>query len=228
MADGPDLAREAADLGRAAHLLGSAARLDAPAHDDSGHTTGRTDALLHIHDAMDLRRRADGVLAAAVGAAREAGCSWQQVGEVLGTTRQAAFQRFGRPIDPRTGRVMDKKAPLDGADTLAVDLIGALSAGRWEAVHDRFDPTMAAALPPAALADTWATVMGMVGALESTGEPLSRRLGDLTIVDLPLAFEAGDMVGRLTFRADGRVSGFFVLEPGAVAQPGEQVGKAER
>ncbi len=40
---------------------------------------------------------------AAVQRARQAGHTWAEIGELLGTTRQAAFQRFGRPLDPRTG-----------------------------------------------------------------------------------------------------------------------------
>jgi hypothetical protein len=39
----------------------------------------------------------------AVQQARRAGHTWAELGELLGTTRQAAFQRFGRPLDPRTG-----------------------------------------------------------------------------------------------------------------------------
>ena len=39
---------------------------------------------------------ADSELRAAVAAAREAGDSWTVIGAALDTTRQAAFQRFGR------------------------------------------------------------------------------------------------------------------------------------
>ena len=35
-----------------------------------------------------------------------AGRTWQEIGDLLGVTRQAAFQRYGKPIDPRTGDVM--------------------------------------------------------------------------------------------------------------------------
>ena len=42
----------------------------------------------------------------AVRQARQAGHTWAELGELLGTTRQAAFQRFGRPLDPRTGAPM--------------------------------------------------------------------------------------------------------------------------
>lgn len=39
----------------------------------------------------------------AVAAARAAGDSWAVIGAALDTTRQAAYQRFGR-VDPMTGR----------------------------------------------------------------------------------------------------------------------------
>jgi hypothetical protein len=42
------------------------------------------------------RRRLDLDLAIAVEVARVDGLSWQDIGTVLGVTRQAAFQRFGR------------------------------------------------------------------------------------------------------------------------------------
>jgi hypothetical protein len=36
------------------------------------------------------------VLRDQVGRARQAGCSWTEVGEALGTTKQAAWERFSR------------------------------------------------------------------------------------------------------------------------------------
>ncbi len=44
------------------------------------------------------RRRLDLDLAIAVEVARVDGLSWQDIGTVLGVTRQAAFQRFGRKM----------------------------------------------------------------------------------------------------------------------------------
>lgn len=46
--------------------------------------------------ARDARGETDTLLRAAVGSARAAGCTWEQVGVVLGMTRQAAQQRYGR------------------------------------------------------------------------------------------------------------------------------------
>jgi hypothetical protein len=204
------LAEATADLARAVQRLEDGAEGD------------RADPLAGIGHALDARRQAEAVLAVAVDAARAAGHTWQQVGDVLGTSRQAAFQRFGHPVDPRTGQAMDRTT-LDRADARAQALFTALAAGRWDEARGDFDPTMAEALPPAKLADTWAAVIGMVGGYERAGEPFVRRQGDYTVVDLPLAFEAGDMVGRVSFHADGKVAGLFVLdaERAAAANPKE-------
>jgi hypothetical protein len=52
--------------------------------------------------ARDLSAAAEAALQAAVDRARVAGQSWREIGDVLGTSRQAAFQRFGHPVDPCT------------------------------------------------------------------------------------------------------------------------------
>lgn len=193
-----------ADLRRAVRGLAEVVDL-------GGH--GPNAAMTRIHDAAEVRRQADRVLAAAVDGAREAGHTWQQIGDTLGTTRQAAFQRFGRPIDPRTEDEMDRTT-LDGADAATIEIVAALAAGDWAAVHARFDADMTQSLPPERLADSWAVIVGGVGAYEGCGEPFVRRQADFTVVDLPLEFEAGAMIGRLAFRDDGRVAGLYVLEPG--------------
>jgi hypothetical protein len=174
---------------------------------------GRAAALVRLHGAVAVRAQADRVLAAAVDAVRAAGGTWQEIGTALGTSRQAAYQRFGRPFDPRTGGPVERTV-LDGAPERAIEIFTMLAAGDWEGARADFDPTMAAALPATKLADTWAMVVGTVGAYARPGEPFARRQGDLTVVDVPLAFEAGEMTGRVALRPDGQVAGLFVLDPG--------------
>lgn len=171
---------------------------------------GRSAALVRLHGAVAVRTQADGVLAAAVEAVRAANGTWQEIGTALGTSRQAAFQRFGRPVDPRTGGPMDRTVQADAGER-AIEIFTALATGDWEGARADFDATMTAALPAAQLADTWATVVGAVGAYGRPGEPFARRQGDLTVVDVPLEFEAGDMTGRVALRPDGRIAGLFVL-----------------
>jgi hypothetical protein len=69
--------------------------------------------------ARELSGATDMALRAAVDRARAAGQSWSRIGEVLGTTRQAAFQRFGREADPRTGTPMAQAVAPEPADRAA-------------------------------------------------------------------------------------------------------------
>ena len=61
--------------------------------------------------ARDARTGTDELLRAAVVSARRAGCTWEQLGGVLGMTRQAVQQRFGRGIDGDGGPDDDEPAP---------------------------------------------------------------------------------------------------------------------
>jgi uncharacterized NAD(P)/FAD-binding protein YdhS len=47
-----------------------------------------------VREARGIERALDKVLRDQVRRAREAGCSWTQVGDALGTSKQAAWERF--------------------------------------------------------------------------------------------------------------------------------------
>ncbi|HEY4702325.1 MAG TPA: hypothetical protein VIH64_10575, partial [Streptosporangiaceae bacterium] len=57
---------------------------------------------------------------------------------------------------------------------------------------------------------------GLAGHYERHGEPSVYQAGDLTVVDTPLFFEAGERMGRISYRRDGRVAGLLFLPPGLV------------
>jgi len=173
-----------------------------------------TQPLRALAEALAAVREAESRLHDAVDTARDAGHSWSEIGEVLGTTRQAAFQRFGRPIDPRTGTPMNA-ALLPGATEAAVALFVNLAEGNWDAVRRDFDAKVADALPDAAaVAGAWAAIAGTFGRYEEhMGTPRAHQLGDYTIVDIPLRFEVGEQVGRVSFSPDGKVAGLHVLSP---------------
>ena len=172
--------------------------------------------LAAITEALGAVRAAEVHLRAAVEAARESGSTWAEIGEALGTSRQAAFQRFGRPVDPRTGEPMNASL-VAGAAEKAVALVVSLAEGDWEAARRDFDARMAQALPDgAAVAATWAAVAGQFGRYEQRmGEPFPHHLGDYTVVDIPLWFEVGEQLGRVSFNRDGQVAGLFVLPQAA-------------
>jgi hypothetical protein len=146
----------------------------------------------------------------AVQQARQAGHTWAEIGELLGTTRQAAFQRFGRPLDPRTGVSMSD-AILPGAAERAAVLLADVAEQRWEQATSGFDQRMAKALDARGLAAAWAQVVGMAGEYQGMGEPVAHQAGDYTVVDVPLRFEAAEMTGRVSYDQAGRVAGLFFL-----------------
>lgn len=164
-----------------------------------------------IQGAVGIQEAADKVVRAVVRQARDNGATWQIVGDALGVTRQAAFQRYGKPIDPRTGEPMNT-TPLTGAAALATAVIGDLAAARWSRVAEQFDPTMRTGLSEEALAAAWAQIVGLSGAFEQHGDPVAARAGDVTITDTPLAFEAGDYTARITFRDDRTIAGLHILD----------------
>jgi hypothetical protein len=156
--------------------------------------------------ARELSAAAETALQAAVDQARASGQSWRDIGEALGTTRQAAFQRFGHPIDPRTGQPMSREIPPDAADR-AVAVFDWHNQGRWPEILGQLDDTMRAHHDPAILSRGWATMASMFGRLERVGEPFARRVADDTVVDVPLHFEAGDARGIVRFSEDGKIAG---------------------
>ena len=147
----------------------------------------------------------------AVQAARQAGHTWAELGDLLGTTRQAAFQRFGRPLDPRTGVPM-ADAILDGAAERAASLLADVAEQRWEQARAGFDQRMSEALGAQALAAAWAQVIGTAGAYQGMGEPVAHQAGDYTVVDIPLHFEAAELTGRVSFSRAEQVAGLFFLD----------------
>jgi Protein of unknown function (DUF3887) len=159
--------------------------------------------------ARDLLAAAEAALQAAIDRARATGGSWRDIGDVLGTSRQAAFQRFGHPVDPRTGTPMSHEVP-PGAAELAVAIFSGHSEGRFEQIRSDFDERLQQRLTADRLAAGWASVIGMFGQLDSIGQPFARRTGDDTLVDVPLHFEAGDARGIVRLDVSGRVAGLAI------------------
>jgi hypothetical protein len=159
--------------------------------------------------ARDVSAAAGQALQRAVDRARAAGHSWREIGDVLGTTRQAAFQRFGHPVDPRTGVPMSTHVPPGAADQ-AVTILACLAEGRWEDARRDFNAKMSEGLDASRLADGWAQLASLVGAYEGMGEPVAHRVADNTVVEIPLRFEAGEATGRVVFDEDGKVTGLWL------------------
>ncbi|WP_223692373.1 DUF3887 domain-containing protein [Leifsonia poae] len=174
-----------------------------------------SDPLDALQASLAVQSRAAELVASAVEHARSSGRTWQEIGDALGVSRQAAFQRYGRPIDPRTGETMNT-TPLPEATDLAVTVVDDLTHARWAAVADRFDTTVRSQLGPDGLAAAWAQIVGLAGAYESHGDITATRMAEYTVTDTPLAFEAGDFIARVSFRDDKTIAGLYIL-PAEVA-----------
>ena len=165
--------------------------------------------LAGVAAARELSAASDAALQQAVDRARAAGHSWREVGDVLGTTRQAAFQRFGRPVDPRTGLAMSRALPPGAADR-ALAIFAWHDDGRWAEIIDQLDETMRGLLSPERLASGWATMAGLYGRLERIGAPYARPGSEDAVVIVPLFFEAGEARGVVRFGADEKVAGLAI------------------
>jgi hypothetical protein len=168
-----------------------------------------------VRRARDVDVLAEQVLRLCVQQSRDAGHTWQEIGDLLGVTRQAAFQRFGKPIDPRTGVLMDKTVRMTDAAERAVEIITDVLDGHMDRARPSFNAQVLAAFTDEVRGNALATVAGLVGAFEGfgPGDPFARRIGDLTVVDIPLRYEAGEMKARVAFDADEKVAGLFILPP---------------
>ena len=184
--------------------------------------TGTGSPLAAMAAARELSAATSEALQEAVDRARAAGHSWRDIGDVLGTTRQAAFQRFGHPVDPRTGAPMSTDVPPGAADQAAA-IITCLAEGRWEDARGDFNAGMREGGDAGRLAGGWAHTVGMIGRYEGMGEPFAYRTGDHTVVEVPLRFEAGEATGDVVFDDDSKIAGLWLRpaspEPAANRNP---------
>jgi hypothetical protein len=100
------------ELAALSERLGTMAReLGAQLADEAGESsTGASSPapvdLEAVRIASELAVWSAAALRLSVEQARAAGRTWQELGDVLGVSRQAAFQRFGHPADPQTAELM--------------------------------------------------------------------------------------------------------------------------
>lgn len=117
--------------------------------------TARDDLLA----AAAAAQRADEALHDAVRAARAAGMSWQEVGDLLGTSRQAAHQRFRGHDD---GRSAGSSAPV-APETVARSTLEALLAGDVHGVRRALTSTARRTLTADLLGDLADDVTEVLG-----------------------------------------------------------------
>jgi hypothetical protein len=164
--------------------------------------------------ARDLSAAAEAALQSAVDRARAAGVSWREIGDMLGTTRQAAFQRFGHPVDPRTGMPIPRDVP-SGVAERATAFLTRFTAGRWEEVLGDLDQHMRERHDVDRLAGGWTQMISMFGSYQGMGDvaPVPTGGDSGAVVDVRLDFEAGEAMLWVRFDRDGKVSGLRLHPP---------------
>lgn len=163
------------------------------------------DGLTSVAAAGERARGADEALRHAVDEARALGRTWQEIADALGTSRQAAYQRFSRPVIVNTPGA---ESTLPGAADKAVTLLADLIAGRWADARRDFDARLTATLTTGGLVAAWTET---VGTCERMGEPGTLRVGGYTVVHVPLHCAAGELTARVSFDDDGAVAGLHLL-----------------
>ncbi|GAA5118107.1 hypothetical protein GCM10023339_30130 [Alloalcanivorax gelatiniphagus] len=186
------------------------------------------DPLDRVRSATTAVHLAERALADAVRRAHAAGHSWAAVGAVLGTSRQAAFKRFGAPRDPRTGEAM---TPVDSAGVVRTTerVFAALDAGRYDELRAMMPDDVARVLTRDVVLGAWARAVADTGNLVECratvvqlpgGEdaPSGALLG--TVVGATtLVCEAGEWQGRVALGQDGSLLGLLVTPLDAADLP---------
>jgi hypothetical protein len=100
--------------------------------------------------------------------------------------------------------------PPDAADR-ARTLFGDLVEGRSEENREQFSGKLRD--HAYRIARAWAHMASSAGGFERAGQPSARQFGEYAVVKLPLAFKAGEGIGRVALDRGGKVAGLSVQYP---------------
>ncbi len=160
-----------------------------------------------------LRLLSESTLHTEVARARSEGVTWAAIGQGLGVTRQAAFQRFGsktKEPDGRGGvmlRMLLVEAPERGKE-----IVRAIAESRIkEVVSTYFGAEAAEVLTPEKLTKAWADLTTSFGEWEGFTGASALVSGDYVVAETRVEFEAGAVMCRSTWSTDGKLAGLFFL-----------------
>lgn len=156
------------------------------------------------------------IMRALVEQARSAGHTWADIGDVLHVSRQAAFQRFGggQCQALKEGAIAP---PVEGAVEHAVPVLNAFLDGRFDDARSMFGERMLRACSVELLTDVREKVRREAGEVQAVGTPVVSIRDGYTVVEIPVALEHAEGVGRVVLDADCQVAGFFVRPAEVVA-----------
>lgn len=173
--------------------------------DDDG---SRGQVMRAIAATRSLDMIVEDTLRALVEQARAAGHTWAEIGELLHVSRQAAFQRFGGGRRPTAEDGV--AVPVDGAVDAAVPVLEAFLDGRFDDARATFGERMLDACSVELMTDVREKVREYGGEVQALGTPVVSVSDGYTGVDIPVALERADGIGRVVLDADRQVVGFFM------------------
>lgn len=104
---------------------------------------------------------------------------------------------------------MSESAGNEGSLEKTRHLLAAASAGDFEGAARDFSDAVRAALPPAALGQTWAAIAQQVGALVAVQGIDCHAEQGMTVCLAHLVFARAELVARVVFDGEGRVAGLL-------------------
>lgn len=118
----------------------------------------------------------------------------------------------GQPALPwlLTFRTASAASGPETAMVVARSVAGDLQAQRFDAVFDRFDPVMRAAVPSAKLAEVLAEAGRQGGAFIAYGAPACARAGAYRVVTMPATWQRFSAVLEVSFDARDRIAGLYL------------------
>lgn len=167
-------------------------------------------AVAALRRAQELKNLADDLLVATASRAHDAGLSWQDIGNQLGISRQAAYQRFAAGSSSEDGRRRGDAELLEQIRRL----FASIDAGDHEGIGAEFTARMLAQVPPATVTSLWADCVEALGAFDRLTATTVRRNGSTRFVHCSLVFSDGIMDARVAVDRSGKVAGLLITDPG--------------
>lgn len=119
------------------------------------------------------------------------------------------------------GILLSPRARAEDFDAVRAsnEVLDAMDAGDFAAVHARFDATMAGAITVEQLAQGWKVLPAQIGALKERGEARVVERDGRTLVTIPLQYEKAALNAMLAFDAEHRLGGFTIRPAASAAAP---------
>jgi hypothetical protein len=190
-------------------MLTTNAQMAATVLRGEGASEGRT-TMGAIAATRTLALLVDDTLRALVHQARNEGTTWAEIGEILHVTRQAAFQRFGSLSTTGTNEE-ETMIAIPEAGSKAKSIIELVLGRKWDELFATFDRRCREAASIEIFESVLSNGAKTHGAFSDWGLPVVSVLEDYTVVNVPMAFEKGDVIARVVFNADEQVAGLFFL-----------------